>query len=110
MTSLDITVQASLRKAALAARGGAEGAQWFTWPTASAVLDPARGVLLIVTDLEPSPDCWDAVCRLLELAGYDNQSIGRWTADPGEPVELAGLATLDPKPGSPGRVAPLAPD
>lgn len=73
--------------AALMTLGATSNAQWFRFPTATAVL--GDGVLLIATDLEPAPDDWDAVCALLELAGYD--SGGHWAADPGEPVMTQGL-------------------
>lgn len=89
MITSEFTAAQAARLAALAALGAPEGAQWFTWPTASAVLDSARGVLLIATDFEPAPDDWDSVCALLELAGYD--SGGPMAADPGEPVMTQGL-------------------
>lgn len=90
MTSIDFTAQASLRTAILKALGAAEAAQWFAWPTASAVLDTACGALLIVTDAEPAPDDWDAIVALIELAGFDNGQPG-YPADPGEPVMTQGL-------------------
>ena len=91
VTSLDFTASQAARKATLEALGAAEGGTWMTWPTATALVDLDHGVVLIATELEPSPEDWESVCNLLELAGYD--SGGRWAADPGEPRELAGLAT-----------------
>jgi hypothetical protein len=81
------------RTALLATMGAADGAQWFTWPTATAVLDTARGVILVATDPEPAPDDWDAVCLLLELAGYDNGTGGPFSTDPGEPECSQALST-----------------
>jgi hypothetical protein len=73
------------RSRILASRGATDSHEWFRWPTATAVLDPARSVLLIATDPEPAPDDWDAVCTLLELSGYCNGTDGPFTTDPGEP-------------------------
>lgn len=74
--------------AALMTLGATSDAQWFRFPTATAVL--GDGVLLIATDLEPAPDDWDAVCALLELAGFSNGTDG-FQSDPGEPVMTQGL-------------------
>jgi hypothetical protein len=75
------------RSAVLTGMGARAGAEWFTWPTVSAVLDHEHMVVLIATDAEPSPDDWDAVCLLLHLSGFHNGSDGPFTSDPGEPAQ-----------------------
>lgn len=89
-TNLDFTARTSLRLAVLASQGAPEGAEWFAWPTASAALDRAQGALFIACDPEPSPDDWDALCTLIELAGFQN-GTDRFPCDPGEPTEILGL-------------------
>jgi len=92
MTSTNLTARADVRTAVLASMGAADGT-WFRWPTATAVADLDRGVILISTDLEVAPDDMDAVCTLLELSGYHNGSDGPFTSDPGEPSEVMGTCT-----------------
>jgi hypothetical protein len=101
VTNTDFTAQASLRKAVLDTMSAAEGGTLMTWPTATALVDLERGVILIVTELDPSPEDWESVCNLLKLAGYDNGTDGPWRTDPGEPVEAMGLATWNLSVGVP---------
>lgn len=93
MTSNDLTARASTRKAVLAAMGAADSGTMFNWPTATAVIQLERGMVLIATDLEVAPDDMDAVVTLLELSGYHNGTDGPFTSDPGEPAEIMGTYT-----------------
>lgn len=99
MTSPNLTALA--REAALESIGAESGAAWFRWPTATAVADLDRGLVLIATDLEVAPDDWDAIVSLLELSGYHNGSDGPFTADPGEPAEIMGTCTWSLSLGAP---------
>jgi hypothetical protein len=93
MTSSQFTALADARTAVLTQMGAPEGAEMFAWPTATAALDRTQGALYIATEPEPSPDCWDAVCTLLQLVQFDNGTGGPFACDPGEPADIMGLAT-----------------
>lgn len=91
VTTTEFTAQAHTRKAVLTALDAAEGGTMFAWPTASAVLDLDRGVLLIAAEADLAPDDWDSVVSLIHLAGFDNGTDGPFTDDPGEATEIMGL-------------------
>src|SRR5437879_6205779 len=93
MTTTQLTAQAAARAAVLDRMSAPEGAEWFTWRTVSAALDRAQGALWIAADQAPSPEDWESVCLLLELAGFDNGTGSMFPQDPGEPAEVTGLAT-----------------
>jgi hypothetical protein len=91
VTGTNFTDQAVLRREILTAMGAT--GTLFAWPTATAMVDLERGQVGIVTDAEPAPDDFDALCTLLELSGYHNGSDGPFTSDPGEPAEIMGACT-----------------
>ena len=66
----------------------------YHYPTADAVIDPDRGVLLIAVDPEPDPADWAAVCGLIQAVGFTDGSLPH-RKDPGEPDQdpLSGVFT-----------------
>lgn len=93
MTSTNPTDRASIRAAVLEHMGAADTGTMFNWPTATALVDLDRGVILLASDPEPATDDWDAIVALLELSGYRNGTDGPFPADPGEPAEIMGTLT-----------------
>ena len=56
----------------------------YQYPTATAVINPERGVLFIAVDPDPDPADWAAICGLIRAVGFTDGRVPH-RRDPGEP-------------------------
>jgi hypothetical protein len=82
-----VRISSAEDRLALLDRMGARAEDHFTryhFPTADAVVDPARGCLYIACDIDVNPADWAAVCGLIQAVGFADDSLPH-RKDPGEP-------------------------